>query len=102
MPASRMASNGERMGVLRTGGVLRSTRAPPDHVRAPYCACKKREACPHVSVSRLLIATASARRYSGSRPEHRRYRTMTYSKGAPGEVRLEGTVSDPAACPSPS
>src|SRR4030095_9904431 len=28
------------------------------------------------------------------------YRTMTYSKGAPGEVMLDGTVSDPVACPS--
>jgi hypothetical protein len=27
-------------------------------------------------------------------------RTMTYSKGAPGEVMLDGTVSDPVACPS--
>ena len=25
---------------------------------------------------------------------------MTYSKGAPGEVMLDGTVSDPVACPS--
>jgi len=25
--------------------------------------------------------------------------TMTYSKGAPGEVMLDGTVSDPVACP---
>jgi hypothetical protein len=30
------------------------------------------------------------------------YRTVTYSKGAPGEVRLDGTVSDPVACPSSS
>jgi hypothetical protein len=62
--------------------------------------CKGREACPHVSVGRLLIATASARRHSGSKPEYPCYRTMTYSKGAPGEVMLDGTVSDPVACPS--
>ncbi len=43
---------------------------------------------------------ASARRHSGSKPEYPCYRTMTYSKGAPGEVMLDGTVSDPVACPS--
>jgi hypothetical protein len=66
----------------------------------PSSCAQKREACPHVSVGRLLIATASARRHSGSKPEYPCYRTMTYSKGAPGEVMLDGTVSDPVACPS--
>jgi len=44
----------------------------------------------------------SARRSSGWKPEYLWYRTMTYSKGAPGEVMLDGTVSDPVACPSDS
>src|SRR5437660_8530888 len=60
-----------------------------------------REACPRVIVGRLLIATASARRTlrieAGVSVDSR---TMTYSKGAPGEVRPDGTVYDPVACPS--
>jgi hypothetical protein len=93
-----MSSDGpsSRVGALNVPGGI-SCRFTSD---VPSSCVQRREACPHVSVGRLLIATASARRHSGSKPEYPCYRTMTYSKGAPGEVMLDGTVSDPVACPS--
>jgi hypothetical protein len=71
---------------------------PRAHPSSVILCPTKREACPRV-VGRLFIATASST--SQLRIEAGvLISDVTYSKGAPGEVMLDGTVSDPVACPS--
>jgi hypothetical protein len=77
-----MSSDGpsSRVGALNVPGGNLVPRFTSD---VPSSCVQKREACPHVSVGRLLIATASARRHSGSKPEYPCYRTNDLLEGCP-------------------